>query len=108
MATIRLSEQQQLAREEQARRDFYKARSYVGIPVPSKKQENKDKFGGGNREDRLDEWEKNQVKRLFRQEFDKDKQGIASREELRRLIGKLLNDDCIIGKIPRLTEEETS
>ena len=103
-----MSEQQQLAREEQARRDFYKARSYVGIPVPSKKQENKDKFGGGNREDRLDEWEKNQVKRLFRQEFDKDKQGIASREELRRLLGKLLNDDCIIGKIPRLTEEEAS
>lgn len=38
---------------------------YVGLPVPTKKQENKEKFGQ-NTEDRLDEWEKNQVKRLFK------------------------------------------
>ncbi len=31
---------------------------YVGIPVPTKKQVNKEKFGQ-NTEDRLDEWEKN-------------------------------------------------
>ena len=78
----------------------------MGIPVPTKKQENKDKFGGGNREDRLDEWEKNQVKRLFRAEFDKDKGGIASREEIRRLLGKLANDECIIGKVPLLNEDQ--
>ena len=41
--------------------------------MPTKKQENKEKFYVGNKEDCLDEWEKNQVKRLFRSEFDKDK-----------------------------------
>jgi hypothetical protein len=38
-----------------------------------------------DREDVLDEWEKNQVKRLFRSEFDKDKTGIPSKDELKRL-----------------------
>lgn len=76
--------------------------------MPTKKAENKEKFGGGNREDCLDEWEKNQVKRLFRQEFDKDKTGIASREEIKRLLGRLAEDGCIIGKVPDLSEEEMS
>ena len=44
--------------------------------MPTKKKENKDKFGGGNTEEALDEWEKNQVKKVFRTEFDKDKQGL--------------------------------
>jgi len=74
--------------------------------VPTKKQENKDKFGGGNTEDCLDEWEKNQVKKVFRVEFDKDKAGIASKEELRRLFAKLENDECILGKVPHLSQEE--
>jgi len=93
-------------REEQERANFFKARTYVGIPVPTKKAENKDKFGVGNCEDKLDEWEKNQVKRLFRVEFDKDKTGISSKEEIRRILGKLANDECIIGKVPYLSEEE--
>jgi len=45
--------------EEEERQTFYKARTYNGIPVPTKKAENKEKFGVGNREECLDEWEKN-------------------------------------------------
>jgi hypothetical protein len=105
VATLRKLDEERKAREEQERANFYKQRTYIGIPVPTKKAENKDKFGVGNREDRLDEWEKNQVKKLFRAEFDKDKTGIASRDEIKRLLGKLANDDCIIGKVPNATEE---
>ena len=47
------------------------------------------------------------VKKVFRAEFDKDKQGIQSKDEVKRLMTKLLNDDCIIGKIPDLTESES-
>ena len=70
----------------------------MGIPVPTKKQENKDKFGQ-NTEDKLDEWEKNQVKKLFR-EGDKDKNGLT-KEELKRVFARLLEDECIIGKVPK-------
>lgn len=68
--------------------------------MPSKKKENKDKFGQ-NTEDRLDEWEKNQVKRLFR-EYDKDKSGLL-KDDLKKLSIRLANDDCIIGKVPKIT-----
>lgn len=106
VATLRKLDEERKVRLEQERLNFYKQRTYVGIPVPTKKAENKDKFGVGNREDRLDEWEKNQVKRLFRAEFDKDKAGIASREEIRRLLTKLANDECVIGKVPNASEED--
>ena len=76
--------------------------------MPTKKAENKEKFGVGNREECLDEWEKNQVKRFFRTEFDKDKQGISSKDDLKRLISRLLNDECIIGKIPNISEDEVN
>ena len=39
-------------------KEFFKAKTYSGIPVPTRKQENKDKFGQ-NKEDSLVEWEKN-------------------------------------------------
>jgi hypothetical protein len=106
VALLNKLEVEKRIRDEQERANFYKARSFAGVPVPTKKAENKDKFGVGNREDRLDEWEKNQVKRLFRAEFDKDKTGIASRDEIKRLLGKLANDECIIGKIPNYKESE--
>jgi Ca2+-binding EF-hand superfamily protein len=48
----------------------------------------------------LDEWEKNQVKKLFR-EVDKDKNGL-SKDELKKIMRRLSNDECIIGKIPNL------
>jgi Ca2+-binding EF-hand superfamily protein len=73
------------------------------VPVPTKKQQNKEKFGQ-NTEDKLDEWEKNQVKKLFR-EYDKDKNGLQ-RDELKRLMRRLTSDDCIIGKVPALSDEE--
>jgi hypothetical protein len=47
---------------------------YTGIPIPTKKLENRQKFGR-NTETELTEWEKNQIKPLFK-EFDKDKKGI--------------------------------
>jgi len=37
---------------------FFETKTYTGIPVPTKKQENKDNFGQ-NTEDKLVEWEKN-------------------------------------------------
>ena len=91
--------------EETKRQTFYEQKLYVGIPVPTKKQLNKDKFGQ-NTEDRLDEWEKNQVKRMFR-EYDKDKNGLT-KEDLKKLMRRLAQDDCIIGKVPFLSDSEVS
>ena len=91
--------------EETKRQTFYEQKLYVGIPVPTKKQLNKDKFGQ-NTEDRLDEWEKNQVKRMFR-EYDKDKTGLT-KEDLKKLMRRLAQDDCIIGKVPFLSDAEVS
>ena len=45
------------------------------MPMPSKKYENKEAFGQ-NSETALIEWEKNQIKPLFKA-FDKDKKGIT-------------------------------
>jgi Leucine-rich repeat len=73
---LKALEEEKRRLEEEERANFYKKRQYQGIPVPSKKQENKDKFGGGNTEEALDDWEKNAVKKVFRADFDKDKQGI--------------------------------
>jgi hypothetical protein len=56
------------------------------MPVPSKKLENKMAFGR-NSEIALIEWEKNQIKPMFR-EFDKDKKGI-SKEELVKIMERL-------------------
>jgi hypothetical protein len=106
VATLRRIEEEKARQAELERQNFYKKRTYTGIPVPTKKKENKDKFGSGNCEEVLDEWEKNLIKKVFRAEFDKDKQGIQSRDELKRLMLKLLNDECIIGKVPALTEQE--
>ena len=55
---------------------YFRKTSYEGqpLPVPSKKYENKMKFGQ-NTEVALVEWEKNQIKPLFK-EFDVDKKGI--------------------------------
>jgi len=73
------------------------------MPVPTKKAENKHAFGY-NSEDALIEWEKNQIKPLFR-EFDKDKKGI-SKESLVAIMKRLKQDECIIGKTPYCEESE--
>jgi Ca2+-binding EF-hand superfamily protein len=72
---------------------------YTGIPIPTKKLENRQKFGR-NTETELTEWEKNQIKPLFK-EFDKDKKGIQ-KEKLATIIARLASDDCCIGKVPNL------
>jgi hypothetical protein len=106
VSTLRRHEEDLKKRLEAERADFYRARTYVGIPVPSKKAENKSRFGN-NREEALDEWEKNQVKRMFRADFDRDKTGMStSKEEFRRFMAKLAADECIIGKVPNLSEGE--
>ena len=67
--------------------------------MPTKKLENKKKYGENN-EDMLIEWEKNQVKPLFR-EFDRDKKGV-NKEKLVQIMSRLATDDCCIGKVPNL------
>jgi hypothetical protein len=56
------------------------------MPVPSKKAENKAKFGE-NSEIALVEWEKNQIKPLFK-EYDKDKKGV-DHDTLVKIMGRL-------------------
>ena len=62
--------------EEKRRQEFFASKSFgKQMPVPNKKQENKEAFGK-NSEAALIEWEKNQIKPLYR-EYDKDKKGIT-------------------------------
>jgi hypothetical protein len=83
---------------------FFAKKSYGRqMPVPSKKAENKDKFGN-NSEIALIEWEKNQIKPLFRS-FDKEKKGIE-KADLIKIMSSLADDECIIGKIPYVSESE--
>ena len=87
-------------------RKFFETKTYTGIPTPTMKQLNKDNFGQ-NVEDKLVEWEKNQVKELFIK-FDPDmKQGIL-KENLIEIMHSLMQDECIIGKIPNLQDDEVS
>lgn len=95
-------EQEELEAQERTRK-FFETKSYQGIPVPSKKQENKDKFGQ-NTEDKLVEWEKNQIKDLWFS-IDKEKKGLR-KEDLVKIMGALMKDQCIIGKVPNLLESE--
>jgi hypothetical protein len=86
-------------------RKFFEQKTYTGIPVPTKKQENKDNFGQ-NTEVKLVEWEKNQVKELF-VKYDTDKKGVT-KENLVEILHGLMKDECIIGKVPNLTDDEVS
>ncbi len=52
----------------------------------------------------MTEWEKNQVKEVFFK-YDTDKTGVTM-ENLQKVIEALMRDDCIIGKVPNLTEGE--
>jgi len=105
MGTLKAEEKRQEEEALERTRKFFETKSYTGIPVPSKKQENKDNFGQ-NTEDKLVEWEKNQVKELF-VKYDTEKKGV-SKEVLVEIMGKLMKDECIIGKVPNLLEEEVS
>ena len=52
----------------------------------------------------MTEWEKNQVKEVFFK-YDTDKTGITT-ENLQKVMEALMKDECIIGKVPNLTEGE--
>ena len=84
---------------------YFRKTSYAGqpLPIPSKKYENKMKFGQ-NTEVALVEWEKNQIKPLFK-EFDVDKKGI-DKDKFLQLMERLQTDECIIGKVPHLESYE--
>jgi hypothetical protein len=43
---------------------------------------------------------------MFR-EYDKDKNGLV-KEDLKKLLRRLCNDECIIGKIPKVSDDEVS
>jgi Ca2+-binding EF-hand superfamily protein len=45
------------------------------------------------------------VKLLFK-EYDKNKSGFLEISELKLLMKKLLDDECIIGKVPKMNEAE--
>lgn len=83
---------------------FFEKKTYSGIPTPTMKQQNKDNFGQ-NTEDKLVEWEKNQVKEVF-QKYDADMKSGVTKEELNLIMQALMKDECIIGKVPNLEEDE--
>lgn len=87
-------------------RKFFETKTYTGIPTPTMKQLNKDNFGQ-NVEDKLVEWEKNQVKELFIK-FDPDMKAGVLKENLIEIMHSLMQDECIIGKIPNLQDDEVS
>lgn len=86
-------------------RKFFELKTYEGMPEPTKKKENKDNFGQ-NTEDKLVEWEKNQVKEIFAK-YDTDKGGIT-KDKLILIMNSLMKDECIIGKVPNLQVDEVS
>ena len=59
---------------------------------------------GQNTEIALVEWEKNQIKPLFR-EYDENKKGI-DKEKFGEIMDRLMTDECIIGKVPQLMPHE--
>ena len=80
--------------------------SFQGMPVPTKKAENKANFGM-NTELKLIEWEKNQIKPFFQAlETDKTGKGGLPKEHLLELLEKLKEDECIIGKEPDMNQIE--
>jgi len=76
VAAIKRAEDKLKQAELEKTKAYFQKKSYDGqpLPVPTKKAENKNKFGQ-NTEVALVEWEKNQIKPLFR-EFDEEKKGI--------------------------------
>lgn len=85
--------------EEMKTKEYFTGKRDFGkyMPVPTKKAANKEGFGK-NTEVALVEWEKNQIKPLYK-EYDKDKKGIT-KENLIEIMQKLAKDECIIGKVP--------
>ena len=84
---------------------YFQQRSYEGqpLPVPSKKAENRARFGQ-NTEVALTEWEKNQIRPVFR-EYKEAKKGVT-KADLVAMMARLATDECIIGKIPNVDASE--
>lgn len=73
-------------------------------PTAARVLENKKKFGQ-DVEDQVTEWEKNTIKRLFKI-YDVDKSGFLSIDELKKLMYDLINDKGIMGKVPKMNEDD--
>ena len=71
--------------------------------MPSKKAENRARFGK-NSEDALTEWEKNQIRPIFR-EYVAGRKGVT-KEDCVQMMPRLVTDECTIGKIPNVSPEE--
>lgn len=85
---------------------YFQERSYEGqpLPVPSKKAENRARFGK-NSENALTEWEKNAIRPVFREYYPAGKKGV-NKDNLVRMMHRLAQDECVIGKIPQVNESE--
>jgi hypothetical protein len=79
---------------------------HQAIPIPKDVLEMQSRFGS-NKENKLTEWEKNDIKDLFR-EYDKNKSGALELDELKDLMKDIMNDKGLLGKVPTLTEREVS
>lgn len=73
-------------------------------PTASRVLEVKGRFGN-NTENRVTEWEKIEVKKVFKT-YDKDKSGFLSVDELKKLMHDLKQDKMDMGKVPDLTDEQ--
>ena len=74
------------------------------IPVPRKKAENRARLGNYS-EPVLSEWEKNKLRPIFREYIGRPKQGI-SKDNLVLMLGRLATDECIIGKVPNVHQNQ--
>ena len=73
--------------------------------MPSKKAENRARFGQ-NLESALTEWEKNQMRPVFREYAEEHGKKGVTKEQLVTLMARVATDECIIGKIPNVSADE--
>ena len=86
---------------------YFQERSYEGqpLPVPSKKAENRAKFGQ-NSESALTEWEKNQIRPIFREMAEENGKKGVTKEQCVAMMSRIATNECIIGKVPNVTPDQ--
>jgi Ca2+-binding EF-hand superfamily protein len=73
-------------------------------PTASQVLENKKRFGQDT-EDKVTEWEKCSIKKIFKK-YDTDKSGFLSIEEVKFMMHDLKNDVENMGKVPNVNDDE--
>ena len=66
---------------------------------------NRAKFGQ-NTESALTEWEKNQIRPIFREFAEEHAKKGITKEQCAAIMPRLATDECIIGKIPNVTADQ--